>query len=448
MSPVGQQHAIRFITSPFKHKRFTSMRSELFRIPLEWGGVPLFGGGALLVALLLGVGLYALWSKRAHGAQADLWGLLPPTGVAAAILLLTPRLAPAGVPIRAYGVLLVAAIAVGLVMSIHRARSRGIDADTVLSLALWWLFIPGIVGARLFFVIEYWEVRYAALPWREAVFDAFRFTEGGLVVYGSLIGATLGFLAFAWRYRLPALALADLIAPSLLAGLAIGRVGCLMNGCCFGGPCELPWAVTFPPTSPPFEEQLARGELHGVRLRTATDGQSLTIDLPAEHAGERVLAVDGVATRSAYEAAAGFRAAYAAGRPVELRLARGETLRLPASTLRRSRPVHPTQIYSTINAALLAWLLWTLYPLRRRDGTVLLTMLTLYPIGRFLLEMIRIDEADFLGTGMSISQNLSLVLLAAAALGWWVVLTRPAALWPGISQGSDSKVGTPAPTAA
>jgi phosphatidylglycerol:prolipoprotein diacylglycerol transferase len=89
----------------------------------------------------------------------------------------------------------------------------------------------------------------------------------------------------------------------------------------------------------------------------------------------------------------------------------------------RSLPVHPTQIYSAITAALLAWVLWSFYPLRRRDGEVTALMITLYPIARFLLEMIRVDEPSVFGTGLSISQNISVGLLAIA-LGLWIWLIK------------------------
>ncbi len=86
--------------------------------------------------------------------------------------------------------------------------------------------------------------------------------EGGLVVFGSLIGAVLGLLAFTRFYRLPLLPLIDVSVPSMALGQAIGRIGCFFNGCCFGGECDLRWAVTFPPESPPYHQQLEKGKLH------------------------------------------------------------------------------------------------------------------------------------------------------------------------------------------
>ncbi len=76
--------------------------------------------------------------------------------------------------------------------------------------------------------------------------EVLKFTEGGLVVYGSLIGAGLAFLVYCKKHKLPMLKLADIIAPSLVIGLAFGRSGCLLNGCCYGGVCDKPWAITFP----------------------------------------------------------------------------------------------------------------------------------------------------------------------------------------------------------
>ena len=86
------------------------------------------------------------------------------------------------------------------------------------------------------------------------------------MVYGGFMAGVLGLLAFAYKYKLPALALADLIAPSMLLGLAFGRLGCLLNGCCYGGVCTLPWAVTFPPQSFAYLSQIERGQMYGFRL--------------------------------------------------------------------------------------------------------------------------------------------------------------------------------------
>ncbi|MEO0529458.1 MAG: prolipoprotein diacylglyceryl transferase [Planctomycetota bacterium] len=394
------------------------MLSELFRIPVEIGGVPLLGFGVLLALWLVGFGIVlAVQAKR---GGIDFWASAQPAAIGAAVIAFAPRFAPQGVPIRGYGVMLLIAISVGVAMAVHRARQHGISADTIFSL-VFWLFVAGIFGARAFFVIEYWEVRFAGQPLLATIRDVLQFTEGGLVVYGSVIGGLLAFVVFVRRNGLPMRGMADLLAPCFMVGLAIGRIGCLLNGCCYGGACELPWAVTFPKDSPPFMDQLVHGELHGLKVIETDTG------LAAIDAGERrpIASINGVRAETLADASAAFGAAYANGDAVVVPLADGESLRGSAATRERSLPVHPTQVYSTINAALTAWLLWSWFPHRRRDGEVALLMFTLYPISRFLLEIIRTDEASIFGTGLSISQNVSLIALTLAIVGWVLLRRTP-----------------------
>ena len=96
--------------------------------------------------------------------------------------------------------------------------------------------------------------------------------------------------------------------------------------------------------------------------------------------------------------------------------------------LPRSLPVHPTQLYSTIDALILCFLLLVYDRFRRRDGELTALMITIYPITRFLIEKIRSDEANIWGTGLHISQNISLGLLAAAICLWIYILRQPAKL--------------------
>jgi phosphatidylglycerol---prolipoprotein diacylglyceryl transferase len=89
----------------------------------------------------------------------------------------------------------------------------------------------------------------------------------------------------------------------------------------------------------------------------------------------------------------------------------------------RSLPVHPTQIIAAVGAALLCFVLWAVYPFRRWDGEVFAWLLTIYPVLRIFEEMLRTDEPGRFGTRLSISQWISLLLLAATAV-FWVYLTR------------------------
>ena len=88
-------------------------------------------------------------------------------------------------------------------------------------------------------------------------------------------------------------------------------------------------------------------------------------------------------------------------------------------------PIHPTQLYSAVDGLILCLFLLAYYPYRRRDGEVIALLLSIYPITRFLIEMIRDDEGAVAGTGLTISQNLSLICLGIVGLLWLYILSQP-----------------------
>ena len=109
---------------------------------------------------------------------------------------------------------------------------------------------------------------------------------------------------------------------------------------------------------------------------------------------------------------------------------------MPAGARPWSLPIHPAQLYATVDAAILAWLAVAFTPLAKRDGAVFALVLTLHPISRFLLEMIRIDEAPALGTPFSISQVVALILISlAGGLWWWIGRQPPRHPWDGTPDG-------------
>jgi phosphatidylglycerol:prolipoprotein diacylglycerol transferase len=229
------------------------MRSILFHVPtmVPWGDglLPLFGPtGLVTLASLVAVAMWLALVAARQGLQAavtQLW--LPLVAIAALFGFVLPMIAePSGVPVRGYGVMLLVAATCGTWLSIVRARRHGIDADTILALATQ-VFIWGIIGARIFYVIQYHDRFFGEdKTLARTLLDVVNIAGGGLVVFGSLPTAALAAWFFARRRGLDILTLADIVAPGMLVGLAIGRVGCFLNGCCYGGPCDLPWAVSFP----------------------------------------------------------------------------------------------------------------------------------------------------------------------------------------------------------
>lgn len=429
------------------------MCSELFRIPYELGGVPLFGFGLLLAVWAVGSAVLLALRVRGQGWNAETLSYALPLLLLGAAILFLPRFFPHGLPIRGYGVMLLAGSTAGIALAIYRARRVGLDSELILSLAIG-MFVCGIVGARLFYVIEYWDELFARRTARDTILEILRFTEGGLVVYGALIGAAVAFVWFVHKHNLPLLAMADLVAPSLAIGLAFGRIGCFLNGCCYGGETELPWAVTFPQLSspyeanspnprfsPPYSDQAARGEMHGFAIGQTADGKIAVTKVWPDSAaaragvkpGDRLVAINGITIPTLGAAEQLIFNSLVAQKPIELQLASGQTVAVPVVPLpARSRPVHPAQIYSAIDGALLAWFLWAYFPFRRRDGEVIALLLTIHPISRFLLEIIRVDESAVFGTGLSISQNISIALFVGAIALWMYVLRQPKKLaWTG-----------------
>jgi phosphatidylglycerol:prolipoprotein diacylglycerol transferase len=293
----------------------------------------------------------------------------------------------------------------------------------------------------VFYVIEYWERSFKKDTLRETIVAVLKFSEGGLVVYGALIAVLIAVVLFVRKHRLPGLALADLIAPSMALGQGIGRIGCLLNGCCFGGYCDLPWAVTFPaPDSPPYVSQMERGLWHGLEIDPTADEpliRHVDSDSPAARAGLAAPAVirriNGIRVDTSNHALEVLTGKAASGAGIEVEIADGRTFQwtLPAQPPPASRPIHPTQIYAAIDAILLAAFLLAYYPFRWRDGEVIALALTIHPVTRFLLEEIRIDEAGMWGTRFSISQIVGALILIGAAGLWAYVLRQPkGTAWP------------------
>ncbi len=140
-----------------------------------------------------------------------------------------------------YGILVAAGFLAGFFTASRRAPLSGISSEAISGLAPW-IVVGTIVGARMLYVISYWQEEFAGKPLWEITFAR----RSGMVFYGGLIGASLATILYARVKKLPLWKLADVMAPSIALGHFFGRLGCLMTGCCYGRPTELPWAIHFP----------------------------------------------------------------------------------------------------------------------------------------------------------------------------------------------------------
>jgi phosphatidylglycerol:prolipoprotein diacylglycerol transferase len=137
-----------------------------------------------------------------------------------------------------YGFVLAVAFLAGLWVTSRQAKRSGLDANVVTDMAIW-VLIAGLVGAKVLLVAVDWRM-YTGTP-REILSI---FQSGG-VFYGGLLGGMLVAWWYARRHALPGWATADVLAPGVILGQAIGRLGCFAAGCCYGKPATVPWAVTF-----------------------------------------------------------------------------------------------------------------------------------------------------------------------------------------------------------
>src|SRR4030043_20588 len=138
--------------------------------------------------------------------------------------------------VRWYGIMVVLAVVAVIALAVLEARRVGLSEDHVYNVALWGI-IGGILVSRLLHVIDKWDY-YMANPAQIIGFE-------GLTVYGAVLGALLAVLIYCWVKKISFWLIGDVIAPGAILGQAIGRIGCTMNGCCYGLPTSLPWGVVY-----------------------------------------------------------------------------------------------------------------------------------------------------------------------------------------------------------
>ena len=142
-----------------------------------------------------------------------------------------------GVRIFGFGLMLFLAFLASMGLASRLARRSRLDPEIVYDLAFW-LFLGGLVGARLFYFVQYSETI-------DSFWTSSRSGRGASSSTAASSAAAAGFFLYWRRRRFPLRPMLDVAAPAIALG-CLGRLGCFLNGCCYGDVCDLPWAVRFP----------------------------------------------------------------------------------------------------------------------------------------------------------------------------------------------------------
>jgi phosphatidylglycerol---prolipoprotein diacylglyceryl transferase len=331
--------------------------------------------------------------------------------------------------IKSYGVMMMIAFLSGIWLACRRANKSQANPDIVLNMGFIAL-ICGVIGARAMFVIHYWDTNFANQP--HPIWAIFDIRAGGLEFYGGpllVIPALMVYLRYiakaSVRWYL------DITMPSLAWGLAITRIGCFLNGCCWGSLCvdehdpahhraAVPGAVRFPYGSPAMVQQYEFGQLAIPKELILTAPNGISGPVPPAY-------IDEYCKEQATQAGKSVR--LPDGSPLTAVESRCKQYGLTAdqlarfATAYRSKPVHPAQLYETIGGFIICWVLTRMFYYRTRHGILGAWFLMLYGIMRFMLELIRQDNPLDVG-GLTISQAIAIGTFAVGLLWLWVVYKR------------------------
>lgn len=348
-----------------------------------------------------------------------------------------------------YGLMLTIGFLLSIMWAAWRAQRSKANPDVLLNIGFIAL-IFGIIGARTMFVVHYWDNFKGRGNAVQVAWEVINVTKGGLEVYGGFIAASIATVIYlvVWKHSLRWYL--DICAPSAALGLAFGRVGCFLNGCCWGGVCALPWAVTFPYGSNPqlkqWQEQTPGAELpqqlivehYGVASPLPLGTMHFT-DEQVDDALRRlsVLKAEQARDEAALAAATDVSERARLSTEIETRNDQMRAIRqsvpglvaqldkygLDMAQFRklaagyRSAPVHPTQLYSALGNFLLAGLLSALYWRRRRDGVVISLFFILQPLMRAIMEEVRVDNPEDTFFGLTISQSIAVAMMGCGVFG-------------------------------
>lgn len=348
--------------------------------------------------------------------------------------------------IPSYGLMVLIAFLGGTWWMTRRARRTKLDPDIVLNLAFISL-VTSTIGSRAFYVIHYWEDQFADQPSK-----IFTLQSGGFEIYGGVIAAFFFCVLYGLIKRLPLRPYADAAMPSILLGMGIGRIGCFLFGCCWGGTCSaaLPWGVRFPFGSPPYNRQWEHRQITTPADLVLVDETGIAGPMPRPvlkvtipELRKKLSELEEAVAKAQAEGdekkiASAKRRLEMTRRGMEPLLAHYEAFQTTPAALRaraasperRTLRLHPSQLYGAAGPILLALLTNAYFYRRKYQGTVMALGFMLYAVERFIEEIIRSDNPHDT-FGLTISQGVSVAVFVAALLAWQILKRmRPPAAAP------------------
>jgi phosphatidylglycerol:prolipoprotein diacylglycerol transferase len=288
--------------------------------------------------------------------------------------------------VKSYGTMMVIAFLAAITLIRRLSRSFTPDPQYITNAALYSL-IAGVAGARLFYVIHHFD------QFQGCLLSVFSIWKGGLELLGGVLSA-IAVIGFYCRYhKLPVRRYLDILAIGLMLALVFGRIGCFLNGCCFGKPTKLPWGIRFPYGSYAYQSQ--------VSPNPERNRPQPRLKLPDEFFGPY------------YENGKMF---YGLKPYKDLTAEQKDVVDKGPY---RCLPVHPTQLYSSAKGAVLALILYLFWrrgqkagslknhKLFTKPGCTFALMFIIYGISRFFMEFIR-DDNPFEFDSLTISQNIGI----------------------------------------
>jgi len=290
--------------------------------------------------------------------------------------------------VKSYGLMMV----IGFLAAVYLIRrlSRDITPDPqLITNAALYSLIGGVVGARVFYVLHHLS------DFTQDPVAVFKIWNGGLELLGGVILAVAIIVFYLIYHKLPIRRYLDILAIGLMLALVSGRIGCFLNGCCFGKPTELPCAVRFPYNSFAYLSQ--------INTNLDRNRPEPQLVLPQD---EYISFIDkdGHWHPKQYEYLTDEQ-------KIEVTTGKYQCL-----------PVHPTQLYSSAAGAVCCLILFLFWRRSTKTGKILVKpgctfslMFILYGITRFFMELLR-DDNPFEFDGLTISQNISIAMIILGAV--------------------------------